>query len=151
MRNLWIIPAVLLLLTAASCKRKRCLTYGVGGLELKNTSVTVTDTAIILIQYNKNSGFSRWVDSNRYILQILPQQSMFFTLPWGNLQNGAYDYKLVFEPSGRTLRIGNIFAEDNTGNNGMSCVNPVHYTVNDTLNTVPGYLGMESFYLPVNY
>jgi hypothetical protein len=150
MKKLWILP-VFLLLVVSSCQRKKCITYGVGGFELIKNTGTTTDSSVTIYQYNKNTSFTGVLDTYRIIRAFEPQQSAFLGMPWGNLQNGAYDYKLVFHPSGHTLRISNIYAENNTGNGSMSCVNPVHYTVNDTLNTVPGYLGMDAFYLPIAY
>lgn len=146
-----LILSIIPLLATTSCKRHNCVTYGVGGLDIKKTRSAITDSGLVIYRYEKNSGFASVLDSMMLTRTLAAGDEFFMPFPYSDQVNGQYDYKLVFWPSNAAVRIGNMNAENGSSANGTTCVNPVHFTINDSECVTQGYLGMQSFYLPVEY
>lgn len=148
-----MILIIVVVLTA--CNGKPCLTYGVEGLTIKSaTDVELADTALKVVRYKQNSSFQVPVDSFRngnggYATSYL---MILFDTSTKAPVDYEYDFLCTLYPSGKTYKVTNVIPESGRGKYGLTCVNPVHYTVNgNTAKTQNGYMGMEGFILEVPY
>jgi len=152
MKFTFVYIAALATLALPSCQEKPCNSYGIAGIQVETTdNSNIPDSTMRVVRFQKDGGFSKPIDSFERPISNYP--SNFFLVRFNEVSATDYNFDCVCKmyPSGKTFAISHIYHENGKGKPGLSCVNAVHYTLNNTNEKVMGYLGMDGFVLGIKY
>lgn len=136
-----MISSILILTFLASCEKKPCKSFGIHGITLSHSD-TQTDTDLKVIRYARNTNFETPIDSFTSDPEYHP---IVLDTSRRASPNYEYDYLCIAYPSGKEYRITDVSSESRTGTSGMTCVNPIHYSINGEAEMQMGYATMQGF------
>jgi hypothetical protein len=128
MRAIWLIPVLFVIVAAASCKKYKCHTYGIAGVQI-NSGATIADTNAAVYMYTADGTFSNQLGA--YSESVTGADDMkFVNFPVSGAEAWKYDWEVMLRPSGKTYKLKQFQAENDESI--AQCVNPIHYLANDS-------------------